>query len=212
MTRPMTRGDIFRQQAIRCARAVFAAPPATLGSRAAPPASTESNVVEFRRRSASAAISHPRPRTDVFPAEPPPHIGPRHARASVPPGPRRRGVVGGHRQDGRGDLRREGGREAVALFQVQERDGRQAEALRATDGEARGPVPRVRRRGQGGVPAMSRPRAHELPRPGHAPQDGVAGVVRALPRLGEGALRSVSGPGKLQGEDRFRRRGRIAPY
>ena len=206
MTRPMTRGDIFRQQAIRCC---VRRRPTT--SRACPPRPNRtSSSFGVGRRVLRFHTRAPEP-TSFLPS-PPPHIGPRHARASVSPGPRRRGVVGGHRQDGWGDLRREGGREAVALFQVQERDGRQAEALRATDGEARGPVPRVRRRGQGGVPAMSRPRAHELPRPGHAPQDGVAGVVRALPRLGEGALRSVSGPGKLQGEDRFRRRGRIAPY
>ena len=66
MTRLMTRGDIFRQQAIRCARATCSPPPDGPG-RAAPPASTESNVVEFRRR----LRFHTRP-TDVFPAEPPP--------------------------------------------------------------------------------------------------------------------------------------------
>lgn len=37
MTRPMTRGDIFRQQAIRCARAVFAAARDEAAARRRPP-------------------------------------------------------------------------------------------------------------------------------------------------------------------------------
>ena len=73
MTRPMRRGDIFRQQAIRCVCCVRRRPTT---SRAAPPAPRPISFVARRVSAsvvASAASSHPRPRPDVFPAEPPPH-------------------------------------------------------------------------------------------------------------------------------------------
>ena len=206
MTRPMTRGDIFRQQAIRCC---VRRRPTT--SRACPPRPNRTSS----RVSASvggATISHPRPRTDVFlPSPPPPHRSapcPR-LRFSWASAPGRRWRSSPRRLGRPPAGRRAGSRRAL---QVQERDGRQPKPFVRPTARPADPCPECGRRGQGGVPAMSRPRAHELPRPRPCSprRCGRSGARTAAAR--GGCLRSVSGPGKLRAGIGLADRGRIAPY
>jgi len=83
---------------------------------------------------------------------------------------------------------------------------RQAEAVRArAGGSAPGrPVPRVRRRRTRDVRRVRGERADQLPEPGDAPAERVAGMVRVLPRQREDILRELLGVGEEAREDRVR--------